>query len=113
MKLQFRLRTLMIAVTLLAVPLGYIGWQGKIVRGRKAMREHIKLVDDGECWPVRHATGSVPWIRQLLGDEEVVYFELPDTIDPNERRRIKEILTEATLVTRTNKVEMGVPFPND
>jgi hypothetical protein len=29
---QFSLRTLMIVVTLLAVPLGYIGWQAKIVR---------------------------------------------------------------------------------
>jgi hypothetical protein len=28
---QFRLRTLMIGVTLLAVPLGYVGWQAKIV----------------------------------------------------------------------------------
>ena len=33
---QFGLRTLMIAVTLLAVPLGYVGWQAKIVRERKA-----------------------------------------------------------------------------
>ncbi len=32
---QFRLRTLMIVVTLLAVPLGYVGWQAKIVRERK------------------------------------------------------------------------------
>jgi hypothetical protein len=33
-RFQFRLRTLMIAVTLLAVPLGYLGWQAKIVRAR-------------------------------------------------------------------------------
>ncbi len=44
MKLQFRLRTLMIAVTLLAVPLGYVGWQAKIVRERKAwLKAHPQL----------------------------------------------------------------------
>jgi hypothetical protein len=35
-RFQFRLRTLMVGVTLLAVPLGYVGWQAKIVRERKA-----------------------------------------------------------------------------
>ena len=36
---QFSLRTLMISVTLLAVPCGYVGWQAKIVRERKARLE--------------------------------------------------------------------------
>jgi hypothetical protein len=35
-RFQFRLRTLMIVVTLLAVPLGYVGWQVKIVREWRA-----------------------------------------------------------------------------
>jgi hypothetical protein len=38
-RFQFRLRTLMIVVTLLAVPLGYVGWSAKIVRERIALRE--------------------------------------------------------------------------
>jgi hypothetical protein len=33
---QFRLRTLMIGVTLLAIPCAYVGWQAKIVGERKA-----------------------------------------------------------------------------
>ncbi len=66
MKLQFRLRTLMIVVTLLAVPLGYVGWQAKIVRERTAWRANPHfaeplLIDDG---------GTVPWVRRLLGDAE-------------------------------------------
>ena len=36
---QFSLRTLMIVVTLLAIPGGYVGWQAKIVRDRNAMLE--------------------------------------------------------------------------
>jgi hypothetical protein len=33
---QFRLRSLLIGVTLAAIPCGYVGWQAKIVRDRKA-----------------------------------------------------------------------------
>jgi hypothetical protein len=32
---QFRLRTLMIGMTLLAVPCSYVGWQAKIAREQK------------------------------------------------------------------------------
>jgi len=35
-RFQFRLRTLLIGVTLLAVPCAYVGWQAKIVRERQA-----------------------------------------------------------------------------
>jgi hypothetical protein len=38
-RFQFRLRTLMIAVTLLAVACGYVGWLGTKVRNRKAWIE--------------------------------------------------------------------------
>jgi hypothetical protein len=38
-RFQFRLRTLLIGVTLLAVPLGYVGWQVKIVRERRLQIE--------------------------------------------------------------------------
>ena len=36
---QFSLRTLLIFVALLAVPLAYIGWQSRIVRDGKAKLE--------------------------------------------------------------------------
>ena len=45
---QFSLRTLMIGVTLLAVPIGYVGWQAKIVRERTAM-ESVILAQFGRC----------------------------------------------------------------
>ncbi len=38
---QFSLRTLMIGVTLLAVPLGYVGWQAKIAKRRMAMYHEL------------------------------------------------------------------------
>jgi hypothetical protein len=40
---QFRLRTLLIGVTLVAVVCGYVAWQAKIVRERRA--ELNRVVD--------------------------------------------------------------------
>ncbi len=80
-RFQFRLRTLMIVVTLLALPCGYVGWQAKIVRERKVLRETVigsfvtaedfsKMVQGGafklETLP------HVSWLRRLLGDEAIV-----------------------------------------
>ena len=41
---QFSLRTLMIVVTLLAVPLGYVGWQAKIVRERTWLVDNMRHI---------------------------------------------------------------------
>jgi hypothetical protein len=40
---QFSLRTVLIVVTLLAVPLAYVGWQAKIVRERRWLLESVLL----------------------------------------------------------------------
>jgi hypothetical protein len=40
-RFQFRLRTLLIGVTLLAIPCAYVGWQAKIVRARQAMAKRL------------------------------------------------------------------------
>jgi hypothetical protein len=58
-RFQFRLRTLMIVVTLLAVPCGYIGWQARIVRERRDLlaSQFVKSsINDGN--------GSMSWIRR-------------------------------------------------
>ena len=46
---QFSLRTLMIGVTLLAVLLGYVGWQASIVRERQAMLGRLRDLN-GSCF---------------------------------------------------------------
>ncbi len=101
MKLQFRLRTLMIVVTLLAVACGYVGWQAKIVRERKAMVERILQVEDGYLArdgpfaPIDH-NESIPWIRRLLGDEAIVAVDLPVGC-PLTAREINAVLPEAII----------------
>jgi hypothetical protein len=71
-RLQFRLRTLLIGVTLLAIPLGWIGWQVRIVSHRQALRAMLNQRNRGlsglpnfvprDQWP------ELPWYRKLLGD---------------------------------------------
>ena len=76
---QFSLRTLMIVVTLLAVACGYVGWQAKIVRQRRAMLGTIDAVGgrylaiNAGDWPAG-MTGP-GWIRRFLGDVAVVEID--------------------------------------
>ena len=89
---QFSLRTLMVAVTLLAVPLGYVGWQAKIVRERKTALERLYSLG-GVCMTVeqyrmeiaagmRHGltedrVPSVSWPRAWLGGEAIIGMYIP------------------------------------
>jgi hypothetical protein len=52
-------RTLFIGVTLLAVPLGFVGWQAKIVRDRNAACDEIILGGGGV---LRADEGALPWV---------------------------------------------------
>ena len=70
---QFRLRSLMIVVTLLAVPLSYIGWQVRLVRERRDILDNR----------IKHATaiyGMVDppsltlGVRRWLGDVAIRQF---------------------------------------
>ena len=76
---QFSLRSLMIGVTLLAVPCAYVGWQAKIVRERRAMLGTIDAVG-GRYLAIN--AGELPagmtgpgWIRWFLGDVAVVEID--------------------------------------
>jgi hypothetical protein len=83
-RFQFRLRTLMIAVTLLAVPLGYVGWQARIVREREAWVDSHPHIDDK--WNV---TAGIPWVRRWFGDRAyavVAFGESPAALFPEARR---------------------------
>src|SRR5438477_6176 len=78
MKLQFRLRTLMIVVTLLAVPLGYVGRQAKIVRKRRWFQFRLRtlmivtMIAAVACRYVVHERGIVQERRAILADEKLV-----------------------------------------
>jgi hypothetical protein len=83
MKLQFRLRTLMIGVTVFCVVSGYVAHEAKIASDRAAMLKfHIisKAVKDfyPAGWNYQTKSTGIPMLRLLIGDHEfteIQFFE--------------------------------------
>jgi hypothetical protein len=69
-RFQFRLRTLLIGVTLVAVPLGYVGWQAKIVREREEFLE-TRYWLPGDSSPFEPV--QAPWMLRLFGAKPVYH----------------------------------------
>jgi hypothetical protein len=97
---QFSLRTLMIVVTVLAVPLGYFGWQAKIVRERRELLNWITQTG-GKAYPLVSEQvgryGEVPLLRRLLGDRTIGAIKLPHSVAPEERQSIQRAIPEAEI----------------
>jgi hypothetical protein len=72
-RLQFMLRTLLVIVTLLAIPCAYLGWQANIVAHRRLVLKNameqglVVMSDDSDA----DAVATVPWIRRIMGDAPV------------------------------------------
>jgi hypothetical protein len=99
-RFQFRLRTLFIGVTLLAVPLGYVGWQVKIVRERKAIIEGNELIgamaiDASGRDKVAPGRPDIPWIRRLLGDQDYLNIFAPRSATDEDIERFRSVFPEA------------------
>jgi hypothetical protein len=85
-RFQFRLRTLMIGVTVFCVVVGgYVGWQAKIVRERRALLDEINAAGGGEVPDIAHRP---PWLRRILGDENVGFMVVPYMTDGETMARI-------------------------
>ncbi len=76
---QFRLRTLMIGVTLLAVVCGYVGWRTRSIRERRSLVDRLAAAgcavsiagfEKPEYAP-RGWQPTTTWFSRLLGDLEV------------------------------------------
>ncbi len=105
-RFQFRLRTLLIGVTLLAVPLGFVGWQAKIVRDRKAACDEIILggggvlrADEGPLpWVLtRGHDYSIPFLRRWMGDHAIFWIVYKRGTTVDEIRRLRSLFPEAML----------------
>lgn len=129
-RFQFRLRTLFVVMTVLAIPCAWVGWQAKTVRARRAMLDQVLLEYNGgsSVWPYdwpnppKDRNGvviSIPWIRRLLGDVTVTAIELPPDTSIEERRRVHAFFPEATMIgvvwerTKNRSVEHLVPFSDE
>jgi hypothetical protein len=93
-RFQFRLRTLMIGVTLLAVPLAYVGWQAKIVRERRA---ELSRAVDGRLLEIcgNGENRVISWIRRVLSDQRVGSIKVLTGTDATELDRLRVLFPEA------------------
>jgi hypothetical protein len=105
---QFSLRSLMIVVTLLAVPCAYVGWHAKIIHRRKAMINKLTRLD-GACLTVAQVaevepshefddtTLTLPWIRKWLGDEPMFGLYIPESVPDADASEIASAFPEAVV----------------
>ncbi|HEY2837996.1 MAG TPA: hypothetical protein VGJ26_02525 [Pirellulales bacterium] len=91
-----------VAVTLLAIPLGWLAWQERLVRNRQAMRRQIEqsggavFVQDmdwlssGESRTIRAGNygSKVSSLRRWLGDERADFICFDRQLTDEDRRAI-------------------------
>jgi hypothetical protein len=100
-RFQFRLRTLMILVALMAVPCAYVGWQAKIVRERRALLDQIEAAGGGDETAVFYNSASPPpppWLRRILGDETIELLLVPSTTDEETMARIHLLFPDTQIL---------------
>jgi hypothetical protein len=101
-RFQFRLRTLMIGVALLAGVCGYVAHEANIVRERKAFLQSpgerfIQSPSYRNGQPV-DPDMKVSWIRRMIGDGPVSMIALPIGTDKTEYDRITALFPETKIM---------------
>jgi hypothetical protein len=107
---QFSLRTLLISVTLLAVACGYIGWEAKIVRDRRALLSWL-LDNGGGLMESDPSVPDVSWIRRAMGDHSVAAINLPRGISRLQVDRMKAAFPESAFGFMTEFPGPAQPGP--
>jgi hypothetical protein len=97
--LRFRLRTLLIAIALLAVPMAWVGWQLNWIRQRRALLESRAVASHG--WGLELPTA--PSCLWLFGEDGLGVLALRDTTSNETVMDAKAIFPEAD-VRRSGEV---------
>jgi len=110
---RFSLRTLLVGMTVLAL---WLGWNANVVLQRKAVRLWIAQVGgragvDGQSvqysgetyypllWRGSHERRwRVPPWRRLMGDESIDVVVLPPGLEPDQYRKVRELLPEVRMI---------------
>src|SRR5580693_1740940 len=100
-RFQFRLRTLLIVVTVVAVACGYFAHEARIVSQRKAVLAEIEHVAGAKCMLALYPPNRPSWVRCLLGDVQTnVAFLMPANTTPEMMHRIEEAFPEGAVGKR-------------
>jgi hypothetical protein len=91
---QFRLRTLLIGMALVALPCGYVESQVRIVEKRKEVRARAEQIGAYFCLEVGDAL-TLPWsVRHLLGDKMAGMVFFPAEMRQAEADEVKAAFPE-------------------
>jgi hypothetical protein len=101
-RFQFRLRTLMIGVTLLAIPCGYLGWQAKIIRERREAAARYQTIRGrestfGPLHMLRIQRPPAPWPLRWMGEEGYLTIIVRKGTPADEIARLKGLFPEASV----------------
>lgn len=94
--LRFRLRTLLIAVAVLAMPMAWVSYQLNWIRQRREILSNPK-VQETVTWLRRFGDpGPAPWPLGLFGEKRANMFSIRTggPIDPETRRKIRRLFPE-------------------
>ncbi len=93
-RFQFRLRTLFLVVTILAIPCAYVGWQMKLVAERERLLNTVEAVIPGRLVD----DAALPVLRQWLGDRSCLAIGLADSESDKTIERYRRAFPEAIVV---------------
>ncbi len=103
-RFEFRLRTLLIVVTLFCVVVGgYVGWQAKIVRERKAILERVLADRRFFVRPARaicdddSLNKSIPRLRWIMGDTWIDSISVSPKTTDDDFEHLKMAFPEARI----------------
>jgi hypothetical protein len=103
-RFQFRLRTLMVVVTVFAlIPCGYLGWEAKVVRERRLWLAHLQAEGYGPrigdiVVYAGNGHGGPNNVRRWLGDKEVITIAIPATISEEDKETTLRLFPESNVL---------------
>lgn len=105
--LRFRLRTLLLALTATSVLTGWLGWNARYVRERRAL-----LV--GKQWETLRGgklpTPSISWIRRMMGDEATQFLLFEYEPSPEQFDRATRLFPEATIMPQFRPADRRIHY---
>ena len=101
--LTFSIRTLLIAVTVFCV---WLGWEMSVVRERTTLIDTLVKADCNIMFPVDETSPSP--LRRLLGDQDVSLIEFSSAVSDAEKALAQKVFPEAKIIDHAKGDRGGI-----
>ena len=110
-RLQFSLRTLLIFVTVLAVPCWWVGDQYRFVKTRERyIAEHPNAM--GHFLEPNESAPEIPWVRKLFGDQSQSHVIVWEPVSDEAMTQVQILFPESQLYRHEHDGDYWVnPWP--